>query len=237
MSASFALGLKPARFALLALVVFALGACTMANRRIETLARPAGDARIVVMPLDVELFELSAAGLPEPKADWTEAAKGHLLAAFEAEQAERRLDLDVLDEAALPGEVLDDLHQIQSLHEAVGQTIRESGMIVLPTKKDKFDWTLGPRTAVLRDATGARYALFTHIRDSYSSAGRVAMIIVAGMFGVGLPGGQQVGFASLVDLETGDVVWFNRLMRGNGDLRTAQAARETAGVLLTDLPR
>jgi hypothetical protein len=232
--------LNAVRFVLIVLLALGVSACAATvDRQIEALERPAGDARIVVMPLDVELFELSAAGLQEPRADWTDAARGHLLAAFEAEQAERRLDLDVLDEASLPAEILDGLHQIQSLHGAVGQTILLSRVpeLALPTKQGKFDWSLGPQVAALRDATGARYALFTHIRDSYSSAGRVALIIVAGMFGVGVPGGQQVGFASLVDLETGDVVWFNRLMRGAGDLRTATAAQETAGVLLTDFPR
>ena len=229
--------LHPVKFVLTVLLALSLNACaSTADRQIEALERPADDARIVVMPLDVELFELSASGFQEPKADWTEAARGHLLAAFEAEQAERHLDLDVLDEDALPAEVLDALHQIQNLHGAVGQTVLLGGM-GLPTKQDGFDWTLGPEVAVLGKATGARYALFTHIRDSYSSAGRVALIVVAGMFGVGVPGGQQTGFASLVDLETGDVVWFNRLMRGAGDLRTAGAAQETAGVLLTDFPR
>ena len=42
-----------------------------------------------------------------------------------------------------------------------------------------------------------------------------------------MPGGQQVGFASLVDLNSGQVVWFNRLARETGDLRTADEAAET----------
>jgi hypothetical protein len=57
------------------------------------------------------------------------------------------------------------------------------------------------------------------------------------LFGVAMPGGQQLGFASLVDLETGNVVWFNRVLRNTGDLRNADAARETAQTLLAGLPR
>ncbi len=51
-----------------------------------------------------------------------------------------------------------------------------------------------------------------------------------------MPGGQQVGFASLVDLETGDIVWFNRLVSGVGDLRTAEPARAAVDDLLADFP-
>ena len=49
-----------------------------------------------------------------------------------------------------------------------------------------------------------------------------------------MPGGTQVGFASVVDLKTGDIVWFNRLLRPQGDLRTPEAAAETVRALVSD---
>jgi hypothetical protein len=49
-----------------------------------------------------------------------------------------------------------------------------------------------------------------------------------------VPGGSQVGFASVVDLKTGDIVWFNRLIRPQGDLRTPAAAAETVKALVSD---
>jgi hypothetical protein len=64
----------------------------------------------------------------------------------------------------------------------------------------------------------------------------VATIALA-FFGIGLhPGGMQVGYASLVDLNTGQIVWFNRLMRGTGDLREPEKAAETLNVLLARFP-
>ena len=42
----------------------------------------------------------------------------------------------------------------------------------------------------------------------------------------GLAGGSQTGYASLVDLRTGRVVWFNNLARGFGDLREPEPARK-----------
>ena len=97
---------------------------------------------------------------------------------------------------------------------------------------------MGPKVRVLRKKHNADYALFVYIRDSYTSGGlAVAIFLAAAIFGVGLQGGTQVGFASLVDLDSGDIVWFNRLFRGTGDLRERIPAEETVSILLTNFPK
>jgi hypothetical protein len=110
-------------------------------------------------------------------------------------------------------------------------------MLRLPTKNNVLDWSLGDTVKVIRDSTGADYALFTWMRDSYASGERIAATVVLAMVGVGIaPGGLQQGYASLVDLRTGRIVWFNRLFRGHGDLREADKAAQTLDALLTDFP-
>lgn len=226
---------------ILALIgLIAAGCANTANRQIEVLDRPTGTAEVVLMPLDVELFELDAAGIQNPKADWTDAAQQNLMAAFDTASGERGLNIARYDDTSASPETIDALFQIQKLHGVVGASvIRHQYMqpYALPSKKGKFDWTLGPSVTPLRDASGADYALFTYVRDSYSSPDRVALIIGAALFGISVQGGVQTGFASLVDLETGDIVWFNRLFRAVGDLRTPEAARETAYALLTGFPK
>jgi hypothetical protein len=219
----------------------ALGACTQTHKQITALQRT-GDQkpRILLMPLNVELSELSAAGLPEPKADWTTLANQHIVTALRAEKAARNIEMAEYDEAKAAVEKRDDHNQLVKLHGVVGQSIlmhQYMEPLALPTKQGKFEWSLGPATRSLKEAYGADYALFVFVRDSYSSGGRVAIILVGAILGIGIPGGQQVGFASLVDLETGNVVWFNRLMRAAGDLRTESAARETVQLLIADLPQ
>jgi hypothetical protein len=61
-------------------------------------------------------------------------------------------------------------------------------------------------------------------------------MIALALLGVGVSGGVQVGYASLVDLNTGQVLWFNRLTRGSGDLREPEKAQETLDALLQDFP-
>jgi hypothetical protein len=60
--------------------------------------------------------------------------------------------------------------------------------------------------------------------------------VAMALLGVGLAGGTQIGYASLVDLKTGQVVWFNNLLRGTGDLREEKSALETVEVLLKGFP-
>ncbi len=229
------------RFFAAAFAVAALAGCvTKANSQIDTLKRPAGQPRIVLMPVDVELSELTAGGLHEPKADWTESARRNLASAFHAEKSALGLNVVEFDDSPLPQEQRDALNQISKLHGAIGQTIQLHQYIngaQLPTKRGRMDWTIGESVRELRAVQDADYAMFVFVRDSYTSAGRAALMVAAAVLGVGIQGGAQLGFVSLVDLETGDIVWFNRLVRGSGDLRTPEPARETARTLLTGLPK
>jgi hypothetical protein len=227
------------RVVVILIALIALAGCqTRSSSQITTLNKPVGQARIVLMPPDVELTELTTAGLQEPRADWTSAARQYLTDALKTErQAGGALFTDY-DESKVDPEHLAEVSQFSKLHGAVGTTILVHRSVVpLPTKQGKFDWTLGEAVQGLRKDYDADYAMFIFVRDSYTSAGRVALIAAAAVLGVGLRGGTQLGFASLVDLNTGNVVWFNQLARGSGDMRTPDTARETARALLKGMPQ
>lgn len=199
----------------------------------------AGEARVLVMPPDIELSELTAAGLMEPNAAWTSVARNNVDLAL-GNLLNGRSAKTVAYRTAQSASTYEDAHvQVVKLHGAVGNMIlmhKYVPNLELPTKKDKFDWSLGDGVAALRTSYDADYALFIYLRDSFASSGRVALIFVGALLGVGVPGGVQVGFASLVDLRSGDIVWFNRLARAEGDLRKPDMARDAVDRLLTDIP-
>lgn len=221
--------------------MFTLSACVGTSFYTSpTLPQGAENRRIVIMPIDVELSELTAAGIPVPKADWTETAHGYVVKALTAAMKDR--EATVVSDASGTRTATLDQNQLQlvKLHGAVGRSILIHQYLPnakLPTKSEGFDWTLGPDAHALKQAYNADYALFVFIRDSYSSSGRVAVIVFAALFGVSVQGGQQIGFASLVDLNTGQIVWFNRLARGEGDLRSAEPATTSIDLLLKDFPK
>lgn len=195
----------------------------------------APSAKVLLMPVDVELFSLSAGGVAEPKADWTAAARTHMKAAVLQRREALKLDAVEVSEAEA-----DDFAEQVGLHAAVANSIALhhgfGGMWSLPTKEGQLLWSFGDAMAPLAAKTGARYALFMWVRDSYASAERKAVMVGMALLGVGLGGGVQIGYASLVDLHSGEVVWFNHLARGTGDLREAGPAAESIDALLTQFP-
>lgn len=191
-------------------------------------------SRLIVMPVDVELFSISGGGVPEPKADWTLAAAGHIKTSLDA----RKETLGAQVTSLLEKDV-DDISDLNALHGAVAQSVflhHSPGIFKLPTKNNVLDWSLGDAVKPLKEKTGADYGLFIWIRDSYASAERKAAMVMLALVGVGVGGGAQTGYASLVDLSNGRVVWFNHLQRGSGDLREAAAAHETVEALLKGFP-
>jgi len=194
------------------------------------------NSKVAIIPTDIELFSISGGGVLEPKADWTEAASRH----FKAALVEKKKSLGATT-IEMSEKDADDVADVNSLHAAIARSISlhhfGPGFLHLPTKAGKLDWSLGETVRVIKEKTGADYALFSWIRDSYASGERVATMIVLALFGIGVPGGSQVGYASLVDLNTGRILWFNRLLRASGDLREADKAVETLDTLLNNFPR
>ncbi len=209
------------------------GAQYLSGRAADFVAVPSG-ARVVLMPVDVELFTVTAGGVLEPRADWTEAATGYFRQAVLNYGAARGLKFAELSEADR-----DALIEIEHLHRAFTSAITlhylRSGLS-LPAKQDRFDWSMWDAVSDLHQRTGAKYALFTRVRDSYTSGGRIAMAIAMAFVGVVAYGGQQDIYATLVDLESGQIVWMNRVARGHGDLRTEAAAKESIPLVLDYLP-
>ena len=222
-------------------VLIALGGCvTASSQRGDHCATPPASTSVLLVEPDIILFELTAGGLEEPRADWTETAKVNVTKKLD-ETLQKTGDKLIPYE---PPEKTPDLMrahvQILKLHEVVGQTVLIHKYIPyyeLPTKQGWFDWGLGECVKSLKRETGADYALFVYLRDSYTSPGRAAFMVAAVLlFGVVPQGGMQLGFASLVDLQTGQIVWFNRLVSPVGDLRTLEAAEKAIQELLANNP-
>jgi hypothetical protein len=194
------------------------------------------DPRILMMQPDVKFFLHSASGLLEPRADWTDRARRNLVSATEAYAEARGADVVVVDESDA-GSDLEVAYD--RLHGAVGSSVLVHHYVrKLPTKGGAFDWSLGPDIAALGAKYDADYALFTFYRDIEATGGRWTMsIVAAAVFGVIPATEAQFGFASLVDLQSGDVIWFNRVNLGSGDLRQPTGATSVVGQLFSQMPR
>jgi hypothetical protein len=215
-----------------------LAACTTTKAKLafDNPTRPAPGARVLVLQPDVQLNILTAAGLQEPRADWSIAARQNLAAEIDKALGARAHNFKTLDpNAAMAGRP----GQLLRLHGAVGQSILSFnyGAYALPTKKGNFDWTVGDGAQTLGGEYGADYALFVTGMGSYASGGRIATMIGLSMLGVSVPLGSQQVFCSLVDLKTGRVIWFNVANAGpNADMREQAGAQSLVASLFKTLP-
>src|SRR4029434_8779444 len=103
-------------------------------------------------------------------------ARDNILAAIKAQQAKRGGSTQVVFASTSAANDDPKLAQLDRLHEAVGQSILLHKYVpyaALPTKKDKFDWTLGKLATEYGATSGNDYALFLYARHSFSGGGRV----------------------------------------------------------------
>jgi hypothetical protein len=231
------------KFALaIVLLAASLGGCASTqNLKAQTASFDWSQAqkKVLMVQPDIVLSELTAGGMTEPRADWTQTARTALATNFERFMAKKSVEAVALNELSDPHEI-----QLAKLHNAVGAAvlIHAFGPQKLPTKGTALDWTLGPGTSAMRDHYGTDYAMFVFVRDSYASAGRQAVIagsiVLCALTGVcpNIQGGTQVAFVSLVDLRTGNIVWFKFYASAAGDLRDGKNVGKFVNELLKDFP-
>lgn len=220
------------------LVPLVLAGCAVTRnvQQIQALESTAAEAPVILlMPPDIRYYEITAGGLALPHAEWTVAARANFSAAVQAFAERSGTEFMVLDDADMsPAEI-----RYRKLHEAVGSSVmvHHFGTTRLPSKDGAFDWSLGPGVQEIGKEHDADYALFTFYRDEQATGGRIAFaILVAAATGVAAPMGAEYGFASLVDLRTGDIVWFNVVEAGHGELRDAESAQAAVAALFRNLP-
>ena len=190
---------------------------------------------ILLMPIDIEICELTLAGLCEPNAIWTENSRQNIIYGFKDLLKKRNANL-VKFNKDLDNDLL---NQLLKLHTQVGHEIinNEYGQYKMPTK-EKFSWSIGKKANLLNRNYTSDYALFLYFRDQYSSDERVIYsILTAILFPGVIPiGGRQMAFASLVDLNNGDIIWFNGYYRSFGDVRDRESAKKTLNKLFEQFP-
>jgi hypothetical protein len=228
----------------------ALAGCVQTRQYADVqFTPPEGNYKLLVLRPDVTVGSLTTGGMVEPRADWTDEARASIVAALRAQQAARGGNLTIIEHRnELPGVDPQELADVERLNFVVDESIVEAKYLgdYLPTKRGRgLDWTLGADAVKLGQKTGYDYALFLHAEDQVASGGRVALGLlglagcIVGFCAPNIGGAEQLDYASLVDLKTGEVVWFNVVDASSqvpgikfGDLRTPAGAAQMVERLL-----
>ena len=242
-----AMGFLLRAFMLAAIAVLSSSPSVMAQERTAVrqgfeLAPNSGKKILMFRPA-VSVGSQSTGGMFEPNAEWTEQSKANLQNALEKLQSSLGNEIIVAPEPY--GDDARDLQEHMALFAAVSQAVIEYQFFVgnrLPTKKRDnkdavFDWSLGKTVADLPGAADADYGLFIYNKDAYGSTGRKLLQMVA-LFGPGLAvqSGEHAGYAALVDLKSGDLLWLNADGAMGGDVREVDGSEKRARQLLEEFP-
>ena len=204
--------------------------------------------KIVVFRPDVQVGSLHIGGLDEANADWTATARANMQKSFETVAEARSANLTFLGDPE--GESAGLLNDYRALFQVVSNEAMTHALFFdrLPTKQVaavppstkvtwKFDWSMGAEASKLKAITGADYAMFVYTHDAYGDASRkVAQLLMAGVFGAYIPAGVHIGYAGLVDLNTGDLVWLNADIMMGGDLRETAGSDKRVQELMRGFP-
>ena len=225
-------------------VVAALLVAVPASAQDKTGLKPGfkllpGTARIMLMRPAIHVGAQSTGGVYEPNADWTAQARDNIGQALRECQSKLGNDILVYDEGTTGDGPL--TAQYANLFGSVADSVIEYQFFKgnrLPTKKrrDSFEWGMGPGLASLQSLNGAQYGLFIHTFDAYGSTGRKILQIAAALGGVAVTSGEHNGYAGLVDLKTGELVWLNADRQMGGDVRNAEGAHKRVRELLKGFP-
>ena len=228
----------------------ALSACVQTRQYADVqFTPPDGNYKLLVLRPDVTVGSLTTGGMVEPRAEWTEQARSNIIAALKTQQAARGGNVTIIEHRnALPGVSEQELADVERLNFVVDEAIVQHKYLgdTLPTKYGRgLDWTLGADAVRLGQKSGYDYALFLHAEDQVASTGRIALGVlglagcVVGFCAPNVGGAEQLDYASLVDLKTGEVVWFNVVDAASqvpgikfGELRTPQGAAQMVERLL-----
>jgi hypothetical protein len=201
---------------------------------------------ITVIPLKIEVFQVSAGGVKEKMDEWSFQAKRNLLTAVEEELKLRpMLNIKSLSETFMSDDRKSNLEQTSALFDAINSSIivHTYGLPEwrFPEKITGFDYSLGPDVRELSGQTDA--LLFVRGADNISTAGRKALqvgsVILGALVGVQVTPmlGITVVSLALVDANTGEMLWYN--YQGSGgvnDLRNPINTTAMVMDILKDFP-
>lgn len=228
------------KVAIIAITLIFVWGCQAPQHRIhkrvlanETLVAPQG--KLLVLPLNVEVKEVSASGMAEVVPRWTDQAKNNIASVLNEKKYSLLKGYELVGLPALNAQEQEQLE----LYVNLGKTVWLNSTIMTrfggpawSHKIKSYDYTVGPGLRFLAEKTGVDKGLLLIGEDVHTTAGRKAFSLLAAAFGVVVPMGHKMVVANVVDLNTGDILWSNLHINTGTDslLARADVAEALAGV-------
>lgn len=197
-------------------------------------------ARVVLLPVEFSVYQ-QGMGSGELVADWTEAARANLGEAATSVLRERA-GLQLVPMPVLGTEEQQALREHVALFKLVVSSAHSMPGGAWDARRADFDRRFGEGLRFLRERSGADYAVLIDGAQLKQSGGSIFAQIALAALGVGMPGGGTYLTASLIDLQAGEIKWFNAKMGAEvlgvtgSDIRQLDEAKVTLRKLFEPYP-
>lgn len=185
--------------------------------------------KLVVLPINVKVLEVTAGGVTEPVPEWTAEARKNIEKSLTAAIKKNA----TLSEIKMPHLSRRDTALVDEHVALYNLVTNTASQITWEHKIRRFDYSIGPGLAKLRRGTGADAAVIVYARDYASTTGRKAKAILGRIPIINIFTGAapQLGHSfvhiGIIDLKTGDLLWMNSEYRdGASNLRDYSDARD-----------
>lgn len=200
---------------------------TSIHRELAASVQRALPRKVLLLPVEIRVHEVSAGGVAEKIDAWSAAASDNAVR-YIRHLAVGRGAFELVESPPLSPEQKAQLEQHIALYEAVAGSAylaRASPIAVWKERARNFDYTLGAGLEPLAEHTGIDAAMIVIGSDYISSAGRKAAMVMGVLLGA-LAGGVVVpqggiSFVSVgvVDMRTGNLLWFGTDQSSTTDFR------------------
>jgi hypothetical protein len=195
--------------------------------------------KLVILPLNVKVLEVTAGGVTETVPEWTAEARKNIKKSL----TNAIKDDATLSEVKMPRLSTRDAALVDEHVALYNLVTNTASHINWEHKIRRFDYSIGPGLAKLRRKTGADAAVMVYARDYASTTGRKAKAIlgripIINIFSGAPPElGHSFVHIGIVDLKTGDLLWMNSEYRdGASNLRDYDDANDIVDAIFDWYP-
>ena len=185
-------------------------------------SNPTLPKKVVVLPIDIKVVEMTAGDVEETVPDWSKEASRSVFKAVSAAIA-RQPGMKEVTAPQFSGASAANFDEHLALYKLVVNT---AVRIPWEHKARRFDYGIGSGLRAVAEQTGADAAIMVYGRDYASTAGRKARAVAGNVPIVNIFTGPAPKLGSsfirvgVVDLRTGDLLWVNSEYRdGSTNLR------------------
>jgi hypothetical protein len=167
--------------------------------------------KVVVLPVNIEVIEVTAGGVEEEVPEWSAKASKNVFKSLSA-VIKKDPTMKEVRTPKLSRKTSGVVNEHMALYKLVVNTASDIGW---QHKIRRFDYGIGPGLKTLRRKTGADAAVMVYGRDHVSTTGRKAKAIAGNIpilnIFTGAPPklGHSYIHIGVVDLRTGDLLWMN----------------------------